>query len=201
MTPFTVVSGPAVPLDMDNVDTDAIIRIERLATFGRTELGPFAMESLRAQPGSVLNQPVFRGASILVAGRNFACGSSREGAVWALGGSGIRCVIAESFGDIFYGNSFQNGMLPVRLGHDDIRTLMAQVADGSPVTVDLEQSQVVFPDGSRRGFAIDAMKRASLIDGLDDVSRTLRKLGTIEAWQARDRAARPWIWQPVALAE
>lgn len=198
MTPFTVVRGAAVPLDLDNVDTDAIIRIDRLARFGRTELGPYAMESLRAEPGSVLNQPAFHNAPILVAGRNFACGSSREGAVWALGGYGLRCVIAESFGDIFFNNCFQNGMLPVRLGHEQIRTLMAQVADGSAVTVDLQQSVVVFPDGSSHGFAIDAMKRASLLDGLDDVSRTVLKQAAIEAWQARDRGARPWIWQPVA---
>ncbi|QHJ01302.1 3-isopropylmalate dehydratase small subunit [Xylophilus rhododendri] len=204
MTPFTTVTGPAAPLMLDNVDTDTVIRIERLAAFERGQLGPYAMEALRLRPdgsedpGCVLNQPAFRGAPILLAGRNFGCGSSREGAVWALAGSGVRCVIAESFGDIFFNNCFQNGMLPVALPRDALDALAALAADGSAVGVDLQRNEVVFPGGRVQGFAIDPMKRAALLDGLDDVSRTLQRRDTILAWQAADRLARPWVWEPVA---
>lgn len=200
MTPFTIVRGAAVPLMLDNVDTDAIIRIERLAALERDQLGPYALEALRQDPASVLNQAPFRGAPILLAGRNFGCGSSREGAVWALMSSGLRCIVAESFGDIFYNNCFQNGMLPICLPRDEVDALARQVAEGAPVEVDLARSRVVFPDGNPHGFAIDAMKRAALLDGLDDVTRTLRRRETIDAWQARDREARPWIWEPIATA-
>lgn len=204
MTPFTKVTGPAAPLMLDNVDTDTVIRIDRLAAFERDQLGPFAMEALRLRPdgsedpGSVLNQAVFRRAPLLLAGRNFGCGSSREGAVWALAGSGVRCVIAESFGDIFFGNCFQNGMLPLSLPRAALDLLALQAREGAPVTVDLEQQRVTFPDGQIHGFSLDPTKRAALLDGLDDVSRTLRQRDTIAAWQQRDRLARPWVWQPVA---
>src|SRR5919205_1213678 len=127
MQPFTKVGGPAAPLLRANVDTDLIIRIERLVGTRREELGPFAFEALRRRadgsedPDFVLNRPEYRGAPILLAGPNFGCGSSREGAVWALMGAGIRCVIAPSFGDIFFSNCFQNGLLPVVLPEETVR--------------------------------------------------------------------------------
>lgn len=204
MTPFTTITGPAVPLMLDNIDTDTVIRIDRLAAFERDQLGPYAMEALRLRPdgsedpGSVLNQAVFCRAPLLLAGRNFGCGSSREGAVWALAGSGVRCVIAESFGDIFFNNCFQNGMLPLVLPRPALDLLALQAKGGALVTVDLEEQRVTFPDGQAHTFKLDPTKRAALLDGLDDVTRTLRQRDTIAAWQQRDRLARPWVWQPVA---
>lgn len=205
MPPFTTLSGPAAPLMLDNVDTDTIIRIERLGTVDREQLGPYAMEALRLRPDGteapncVLNQPPFRGAPILLAGRNFGCGSSREGAVWALAASGVRCVIAQSFGDIFLANCFQNGMLPIVLAPDALAGLARAAASGAAVTVDLRTCQITRPDGDALPFTLDALKRLSLLEGMDDLSLTLRKRAAIADWQARDRLARPWIWAPVAL--
>lgn len=201
MQPFTVLTGPAAWLPRANVDTDVIIRIERLTTIGdRTQLGPYAMEALRYRedgsedPAFVLNQPAFRGAPILLAGDNFGCGSSREGAVWALQGMGVRCVIAPSFGDIFFNNCFQNGMLPIRLAPDAIEALARQCADGTAMTVDLTQCTLAAPDGSAQPFAIDPLRREGLLHGLDDIGLTLKDDALIRAWQAADRERRPWAW-------
>jgi len=139
----------------------------------------------------VLNQPPFRDAPILLAGENFGCGSSREGAVWALMAMGVRCVIAPSFGEIFYNNCFQNGMLPVRLCADAIATL-AKAASGE-VTVDLP-AQTVSGGRSTVCFDIEPMRRDALLEGLDDIRRTLARLPRVEAWQRSDRLSRPWIW-------
>jgi 3-isopropylmalate/(R)-2-methylmalate dehydratase small subunit len=205
MQAFTTVSGTAAPLMRDNIDTDVIIRVERLAGTTRAEMGPWAFEALRYQPdGSenpdfVLNQAPFRGAPILIAGPNFGCGSSREGAVWSLMGSGLRCVIAPSFGDIFFNNCFQNGMLPVRLPADDVRRLADACAGGNArVTVDLRRQVVVFPHGEEVGFEIEAVRRDALLEGLDEIGQTLKLSGDIAAFQQRDRAARPWVWHPGA---
>ncbi len=201
MQPFTVLTGPAAWLPRANVDTDVIIRIERLTTIGdRTQLGPYAMEALRYRedgsedPAFVLNQPAFRGAPILLAGDNFGCGSSREGAVWALQGMGVRCVIAPSFGDIFFNNCFQNGMLPIRLAPEAIEALAGQCAGGAPITVDLTQCTLAAPDGSVATFAIDPLRREGLLHGLDDIGLTLKDDALIRAWQATDRERRPWAW-------
>jgi 3-isopropylmalate/(R)-2-methylmalate dehydratase small subunit len=193
MDKFTTLGGMAAPLLKSNIDTDTVIRIERLTQNARQDLGPYAFEALRFRPdGSedpacVLNQDPFRGAPIVLAGENFGCGSSREGAVWALMAAGVRCVIAESFGDIFYNNCFQNGLLPVRLAPDDIAAL------GQVVEVDLEKQTVrsgphVFP------FDIEPIRREALLEGLDEVSRTLKSAALIAEWEARDRVLRPWIW-------
>jgi 3-isopropylmalate/(R)-2-methylmalate dehydratase small subunit len=186
------------------VDTDVIIRIERLTTLGRAELGPYALESLRLRadgsedPGCVLNQAPFREAPILVAGRNFGCGSSREGAVWALVARGIRCVIAESFGDIFFSNCFQNGLLPIRLPPQAIERIAAHCRDGVPLTVDLRTRRITLSDTAGLDFDVDAMRREALLAGLDDIGRTLTFDRAISAWQAKDRLTRPWAWQPAA---
>ncbi|MGJ7613951.1 MULTISPECIES: 3-isopropylmalate dehydratase small subunit [unclassified Variovorax] len=206
MQPFNTLKGNAAPLMLDNVDTDVIIRINRLTELPRDQLGPYAFEALRfSADGSedadcVLNRPPFRSAPILLAGRNFGCGSSREGAVWALASRGIRCVIAESFGDIFFGNCFQNGVLPIALPRATVDRLADQVASCASVTVDLHACRIEFPHGHRQPFTVDAMKRQALLDGMDDVTRTLQRRAAIAAWQATDRLARPWIWAPVAGA-
>ena len=201
MQPFTEVTGPAAPLLRANVDTDLIIRIERLTTIPREQLGRYALEALRYRkdssenPDFVLNQPAFREAPILIAGANFGCGSSREGAVWALMAAGLRCVIAESFGDIFYNNCFQNGMLPIVLPASAIEALSAQSARGQPLTVDLVSQSVKPSDGKAIRFDIDASRRQSLLEGLDEIGRTLRQKPDIVAWQQKDRAARSWVWE------
>jgi 3-isopropylmalate/(R)-2-methylmalate dehydratase small subunit len=184
----------------DNIDTDVIIRIERLTQTPRESLGRYALEALRfdadgAEDSScVLNQGVFQNAPILLAGRNFGCGSSREGAVWALSGRGIRCVMAESFGDIFFANCFQNGVLPIALPRELLHALATQAASGSAVAVNLADQQVTFPDGFRWRFAVDGFKRAALLAGQDDISHTLQERNRLNAWQAQDRVARPWVW-------
>lgn len=205
MTPLTTIRGRAAPLMKANIDTDVIIRIERLTSLARDALGPFAFEALRYRPdGSdepdfVINDPTFRNAPFLLAGRNFGCGSSREGAVWALQGIGVRCVIAPSYGDIFYGNCFQNGVLPIRLSLDQVEALAMQCADGAELGVDLELATLTAPDGSSTAFAIDPMRRNALLHGLDDLGLTLKDDPLIREWQARDRVSRPWVW-PRAIA-
>lgn len=206
MQPFTVVTGPAAPLMLANVDTDVIIRIERLTSFAKDALGPYALEALRYredgsdEPGFVLNQPSFRGAPILLADANFGCGSSREGAVWALQAIGVRCVIAPSFGDIFFNNCFQNGVLPIRLPDAQVRALAALAQDGGAFRVDLAEQVIEAPDDSRWPFEVERLRRESLLEGLDEIGLTLKHAAAIDAWQAADRAARPWNW-PVAGAE
>ena len=205
MQAFTTVSGTAAPLMRDNIDTDIVIRIERLTGTTRESMGEWAFEALRYRPdGSenpdfVLNQAPFRDAPILIAGANFGCGSSREGAVWAMMGTGLRCVIAASFGDIFFNNCFQNGMLPVRLPADDVARLAEQCAGGNArVTVDLRRQVVVFPHGEEVQFEIEAMRRDALLKGLDEIGLTLKHAEAIAAYQSNDRVARPYVWAPGA---
>ena len=205
MPPLTVVSGAAPYLPRANVDTDVIIRIDRLTSLPKEQLGLYAMEALRYRadgsddPDFILNRPIFRGAPILLAGENFGCGSSREGAVWALQGIGVRCVVAPSFGDIFYSNCFQNGVLPIRLPAPEVEALAAACADGAPLTVDLERRMLVAPSGAQTAFTIDPLRREALLHGLDDIGLTLRDDALIRAWQQADRAQRPWAW-PAAAA-
>jgi 3-isopropylmalate/(R)-2-methylmalate dehydratase small subunit len=200
MQPFTAVSGPAAPFLEPNVNTDVIIRIERLTGVPRAELGTYAFEALRTpsegrpNPDFILDRPPFRGAPILIAGRNFGCGSSREGAVWALMALGLRAVIAESFGDIFLNNCFQNGLLPVVLPKESLDRLATEAEAGASVAVDLVAREVRAPSGAVIPFAVDPQRRQALLEGLDEIGATLTRDPEIAAWQARDRAARPWIW-------
>lgn len=200
MQPFTVVSGPAPYIARPNLDTDIIIRIERLTALAKGDLGPYAFEALRTladgtpAPDFVLNQPRFLGAPILLAAENFGCGSSREAAVWALQAIGIRCVIAPSFGDIFAGNCFQNGVLPIRLPAMQIDALADAASQGAPVVVDLIDCTITSPTGQRLTFAVDPMRRECLLEGLDDIGLTLKDDGLVRAWQEQDRQRRPWIW-------
>ena len=200
MTPFTAVTGAAAHLPRANVDTDVIIRIERLTTLTKEQLGAYAFEALRFRPdGSddpdfVLNQPAFRGAPFLLAGDNFGCGSSREGAVTALQGLGLRCVIAPSFGDIFFGNCFQNGVLPIRLPAAEVDALARACAHGEPLTVDLERQTIRTAAGTETAFTVDPLRREGLLHGLDDIGLTLKDDALIEQWQQADRSRRPWAW-------
>ena len=200
MQAFVPVSGAAAWLPRANIDTDVIVRIERLTTLARDQLGPYALEALRyrddgsEEPSFTLNQPAFRGAPVLLAGENFGCGSSREGAVWALMGMGLRCVIAPSFADIFFNNCFQNGMLAIRLPAGDIEALARACADGSPLTVDLQACTLAHDSAGTLPFAVDPLRREALLQGLDDIGLTLKDDALVREWQAADRQRRPWAW-------
>jgi 3-isopropylmalate/(R)-2-methylmalate dehydratase small subunit len=199
--PVTYICGTAAPLKIANIDTDVIIRIERLTTGDSSQIGHYAFEALRYRPDGtqnpdfILNEPRYCGAPILLAGPNFGCGSSREAAVNALLAMGIRCVVADGFGDIFYANCFQNGLLPIRLPEADVLALMeeARAVEGG-FTVNLNAQTVETPMGRVVTFAIDEQRKEALLAGLDDIGLTLRDMSTIAQWQAADRAARPWIW-------
>lgn len=204
MDKFTVLRAIAAPLLRENVDTDIIIRIERLVgATRRNELGRYAFESWRyrgdgsEEPGFVLNQEPYRRAEILLALKNFGCGSSREGAVWALKQRGIGAVLAPSFGDIFFNNCYQNGVLPVVMAEAAVQALSRQVEaapEQNQVTVDIERQVVVAPDGAETAFAIDRLRREALLEGLDDIGLSLKREAEISHFQASDRRARPWIW-------
>jgi 3-isopropylmalate/(R)-2-methylmalate dehydratase small subunit len=204
LSPFEPVRGPAVPLLRANIDTDVIIRIERLTGGDRATLGDHALEALRflpdgtPDPSAPFNQPRFTGAPILVAGRNFGCGSSREGAVWALWQMGLRAVIAPSFGDIFFANCFQSGLLPIRLPEPTVERIAAVADSGASLAIDLRGCTITLPHGAVIAFTIDPARREALLAGLDDVGLTLRDAETIAQWQRADAAARPWVW---ALAD
>lgn len=200
--PVTRIAGAAAPLALANIDTDVIIRIERLTQGDPSQIGRWAFEALRyganglENPGFILNQTAYRSATILVAGPNFGCGSSREAAVSALLALGFRCVIAERFGDIFYANCFQNGLLPIILPAAQTLELMDE-ARRMPATfiVDLSLQTIVTPSAQTIGFSIDAHRRAALLAGLDDIGQTLSEMAAIEAWQSADRITRPWVWE------
>lgn len=206
MESFSSITATAVPFLRKNIDTDVIIPIQRLVGTGRTGLGPYAFERLRYLPDGSdnpdfpLNRPEYKGSKLLLADENFACGSSREGAVWALMGMGVRCVIAPSFGDIFFANCFQNGLLPVRLPIEVIRQI-AEETEASPgnarTTVDLEQRVVITPTGAKIPFEVDTRRREAMLHGLDDIALTKRHAEAIAAWRAGDQAARPWAWDSV----
>ncbi|MHC6226324.1 3-isopropylmalate dehydratase small subunit [Pseudomonas sp. X10] len=200
LQPFTIVSGAAAYLSRANIDTDVIIRIERLTTLTKDQLGPYAFEALRYRedgsedPSCVFNQPAFRNAPFLLAGDNFGCGSSREPAVAALQGMGVRCVIAPSFGDIFFGNCFQNGVLPIRLPAPQVDALAKACSNGEPLTVDLKALTIQTPDGIAATFTVDALRREALLQGLDDIGLTFQDEALIVEWQQADRTRRPWAW-------
>jgi len=186
-----------------NIDTDVIIRIDRLVGNSvRGTLGKWAFGALRYLPdGSenpefVLNREPYRQAEILVTGPNFGCGSSREGAVWSLQERGIRAIIGSGFGDIFFANCFQNGILPIVVDQEIVDGLAAEVENtqgAGRISVDLEAQTITSPSGKRHGFEIDPRRRAGLLEGLDEVLLTLQRDDEIRAFQASDRAARPWI--------
>ena len=197
MDAFTVVRGPAAPLMLPDVNTDVISP----AHSGKGSMALSAFAPLRYlpdgsdDPSFVLNQAPFRGAPILLAAQNFGCGSSRESAVWSLHALGIRCVIASSFGDIFFGNCFQNGVLPIVLGETILESLAEEAADGTPVEVDLLASVGRSPRGARIAFTVDPLRRQQLLEGLDDLDAGLLRRDQVRAFQHTDRVVRPWIYQ------
>ena len=201
--PFTTLSSIAAPIMRTNIDTDVIIRIERLVGNSvRGHLGKWAFGSLRylpdgsENPAFILNREPYRQAEILVTGPNFGCGSSREGAVWALQEMGIRAVIGSGFGDIFHANCFQNGILPIVVDKEIVDGLAAEVEStqgAGRIGIDLEAQTITAPSGKRHHFEIDPRRRAGLLEGLDEIALTLQRDDEIRAFQSADLTSRPWI--------
>jgi 3-isopropylmalate/(R)-2-methylmalate dehydratase small subunit len=211
MKPFTTLAGTVVPLDMANVDTDQIIPKQFLKSIRRTGFGDNLFDAWRfldegefhKTPNErelnhdfVLNHARYSGSTILLAGENFGCGSSREHAVWALEEYGIRCVIASSFADIFFNNCFKNGVLPIVLDKVSVDKLFEEVEsqEGYSLTVDLAAQQVLKPDGSTLGFEIGAHRKNTLLNGLDDIALTLEDADAIRAFEQAHRANQPWYF-------
>jgi 3-isopropylmalate/(R)-2-methylmalate dehydratase small subunit len=194
MKPFTVHRGRVAPLDRVNVDTDQIIPKQFLKRIEKTGFGQFVFYDWRfgvdgkKNPDFVLHEPRYEGASILVAGKNFGCGSSREHAVWALADFGFRAVISSSFADIFANNSTKNGFLTVQLRNDEVETLMqrAQEIDNYAVTIDLEKCEVSDDQGFGAKFPVDEFVRHCLLNGLDDIGLTLQHDAEIAAYESRN---------------
>lgn len=200
MKKFDTLTAVAAPLPLINVDTDMIIPARFLKTIKRTGLGKSLFYTLRYDEDGgeredfVLNKPAYKDAEILVTGNNFGCGSSREHAPWALGDFGIRCVIAPDFADIFYSNSFKNGILLVKLPQEDVDKLMegAERGANATVTVDLENQEIQGPDGGVIPFDVDPFKKHCLLNGLDDIGLSLEKVDQINAFEEKQKAAQPW---------
>jgi len=203
MQPFTTVTGIAVPLLRDDIDTDQIAPVHRSLNpdyaallFQRARKLPDG----RDDPDFPLNRPQFRGASILVTGRNFGCGSSRESAVWAMLAAGIRCIVAKSFADLYRENCLQNGLLPVELAPADVDQLAARVvaADGAaPFTVDLLAQRISGAGGADITFDVAPADRIRLVEGLDDIGLTLKHAQDIADWEKRMRDVQPWLQSAV----
>ncbi len=200
MERFVRLEGIAAPLPLTNVDTDMIIPKQFLKTIKRSGLGKALFYEARytedgsENPDFILNRDPWRKASILVAGENFGCGSSREHAPWALLDFGIRCIIAPSFADIFYSNCFQNGILPVKLPKADVDRLMAIAESDFPeLAVDLEKQQIEAPNGVTIPFDIDPFRKHCLLNGLDDIGLTLQKQDMIEAFEKEYAERFPWL--------
>src|SRR5450432_3565016 len=195
--PFTTLTAIAAPIMRTNIDTDVIIRIDRLVGNSvRGTLGKWAFGALRylpdgsENPGFVLNREPYRQAEILVTGPNFGCGSSREGAVWSLQEMGIRAVIGSGFGDIFFANCFQNGILQIV---DGLAAEIEITQGAGRIGIDLEEQTIISPTGKTHRFEIDPRRRAGLLEGLDEVALTLQRDDEIKAFQVADRTTRPWI--------
>jgi 3-isopropylmalate/(R)-2-methylmalate dehydratase small subunit len=211
MEKFTAHTGLVAPLDRENVDTDAIIPKQFLKSIKRTGFGPHLFDAWRftdvGEPGMdttkrkpnpdfVLNQPMYQGATILLARKNFGCGSSREHAPWALQQYGFKAVIAPSFGDIFYNNSFKNGFLPVVLLDFQVDHLFTEVAahPGFRLTIDLPAQTVSAGSGKPMHFDVDPSRKENLVNGLDEIGLTLRHADEIRAYEEKRKSKEPWIF-------
>lgn len=215
MEKFTVHQGLVAPIDRENVDTDAIIPKQFLKSIRKTGFGPNLFDAWRyldpGEPGQdpasrkpnpdfVLNQPRYKGASVLLARKNFGCGSSREHAPWALQQYGFRALIAPSFADIFFNNCFKNGVLPIVLPESTVSRLFDEVHafPGYQLTVDLERQVVVKPQGEELPFDVQAFRKYCLLNGFDDIGLTLRQSDKIKEFEARRLAVKPWLAHTLA---
>ncbi len=211
MRKFNFLNGLVVPLDRNNVDTDAIIPKQFLKSIKRSGFGPNLFDAWRyldhGEPGMdnslrplnpdfVLNFPHYKGAEVLLTRDNFGCGSSREHAPWALEDYGIRCVIACSYADIYYNNSFKNGIFPVILEDNVVDRLFSESRESKHyrLKIDLSEQTILLPDGDRLKFEIDAFKKKSLIEGLDEIGQTLQHEAKIRGYEARRQQLKPWLF-------
>jgi len=211
MKPFTSVTGLVAPMNRSNVDTDMIIPKQFLKSIKRSGFGPNLFDQLRyldeGQPGMdssqrplnpefVLNKSRYAGAEVLLTRKNFGCGSSREHAPWALDDYGFRAIIAPSFADIFYNNCFKNGLLPIVLSEDTVEALFQAVADseGYRLTIDLENQQVITPEGKNYDFEVNSFRKHCLINGLDDIGLTLQDADAIRRYETRREQQTPWVF-------
>jgi len=201
MEKFTTLTGVAAPMPMQNIDTDKVIPARFLKTIRRSGLGKHLFDPLRfdsdgkERPDFILNRDGYRTAQIIITHENFGCGSSREHAPWALQDFGIRCIIAPSFGDIFFNNSFKNGLLPIRLPRVVCDALIedAKLGGNARLTIDLERQVVVRPSGEEIHFDIDPFRKHSLLNGLDDIGQTLQHEHKISHHETRHRERHPWL--------
>ena len=210
MQQFTVHKGLVAPMDRENVDTDAIIPKQFLKSIRKTGFGPNLFDewryldpgfpgqdpaSRKPNPDFVLNQPRYQGASVLLARKNFGCGSSREHAPWALDQYGFRAIIAPSYADIFFNNSFKNGLLPIVLSEMQVAQLFDEVNafPGYSLTVDLERQVIVKPDGAEIAFDVQPFRKYCLLNGFDDIGLTLRQSDKIKAFEAQRLTQKPWL--------
>jgi len=201
MDKFTKLTGVAAPMPRVNVDTDAIIPKQYLKTIKRTGLKAGLFYEWRTtqdgteNPDFILNKPAYKNAKIMIAGANFGCGSSREHAPWALLDFGIRCVIAPSYGDIFFNNCFKNGMLPIVLPQEQVDELMKDAEKGANATIsiDLEKQEITRPDGGIVKFEVDPFRKFCLLNGFDDIGLTLRDKTKIDGFEAERRRSMPWL--------
>ncbi|SMP02830.1 3-isopropylmalate dehydratase small subunit [Shimia sagamensis] len=201
MEKFEKLQGIAAPMPLVNIDTDMIIPKVHLKSIKRTGFGKNLFDEMRFNRDGteiadfVLNKPQYRSAEILVAGDNFGCGSSREHAPWAIADFGIKCVISTSFADIFFNNCFKNGILPIVLPQEQVDLLMKDAEKGANarMTVDLEAQEITSSDGDVVKFDVDAFKKHCLLNGLDDIGLTMEKAASIDAYEAKAGAARPWV--------
>ena len=206
MEKFETLTGVAAPLPIVNIDTDMIIPKQFLKTIKRTGLGSALFHEMRTNDdGSenvdfVLNKAAYRDAKILIAGDNFGCGSSREHAPWALLDFGIRCVISTSFADIFYNNSFKNGLLPIALTEEQVDQLFKEeaAADSYEITIDLANRQIIKGDGEKWDFEVDDFRQHCLLNGLDDIGLTLQDSDLIKAYEQKRKAVTPWMFKDVS---
>ncbi len=210
MQAFRIHKGLVAPLDRENVDTDAIIPKQFLKSIKKSGFGPNLFDewryldqgepgqdpaTRRANPDFVLNQPRYKGASVLLTRKNFGCGSSREHAPWALDQYGFRAIIAPSYADIFFNNSFKNGLLPIVLPESAVNQLFDEVKAfvGYQLVVDLERQVVVKPDGAELPFEIESFRKYCLLNGFDDIGLTLRHADKIKAFEAERLLTKPWL--------
>ena len=201
MEKFSKVTGVAAPMPIRNIDTDMIIPKQFLKTIKREGLGKNLFDEMRflddgsENPDFVLNKDAYRNASIIVAGDNFGCGSSREHAPWALNDFGIKVIISTSFADIFYNNSFKNGMLPIKVDEQTLAKLMDDAERGAnaTLTIDLEAQTISGPDGGVVNFEIDAFRKHCLLEGLDDIGLTMKKSDKIALYEEKQKTTQPWL--------
>lgn len=201
MEKFQTINGVAAPMPLVNIDTDMIIPKMFLKSIKRTGFGANLFDEMRFNRDGtevadfVLNKPQYRSTEILIAGDNFGCGSSREHAPWAIADFGIKCIVSTSFADIFFNNSFKNGILPIVMPQEVVDVLMSDAGNGSNarMTVDLEAQEITTSDGEKFPFEVDSFKKHCLLEGLDDIGLTMEKITAIDSFENEMTQSRPWV--------